>query len=258
MPKAYPYFRWYPADADTDQKFRVMDDADLGFYLRCLNHAWLNGGIPADPIERARALKTPLKRANKRWERVGQCFTNSREQNAMLINPRQESEREYAVQKSQLASESAKVRYERSANAVPRTYDSVSTSAPASVFSSEGVSKGKPELVPPRPYATDDRFMNFMGEVAMATSLIEADYSDAYTEWLLLDITSRIKAFQNFHDKRIVGAFSDPDKVMRPWRWLKRGEYNRAVPAPQKKPPNLVERTNQLVRQRIARGESPL
>ncbi len=111
-----PFFKWYPADADTDQNFRAMDDADIGFYIRCLNHAWINGSIPADPKERARVLRTRLNTANKRWQRVGKCFVTSSLHPDCLINSRQEAERDFAVKKSQLAKESVKVRIERSSN----------------------------------------------------------------------------------------------------------------------------------------------
>lgn len=118
--KSLPYFKWYPADADTDQNFRAMDDADIGFYIRCLNHAWVNGGIPADPKERARVLHTRLDTANKRWERVGKCFVTSTSTPDQLINLRQEAERGLAMSKSLKAAESANARYERRANAPVR------------------------------------------------------------------------------------------------------------------------------------------
>jgi hypothetical protein len=114
--KALPYFKWYPADAECDQNFRAMDDADIGFYIRCLNHAWINGSIPADPKERARVLRTRLDTANKRWVRVGKCFVNSTLYPEQLINLRQETERSLASLKSLKAAESVNHRYERNTN----------------------------------------------------------------------------------------------------------------------------------------------
>ncbi len=97
-----------------------MDDADIGFYIRCLNHAWINGGIPADPKERARVLRTRLDTANKRWERVGKCFLKSTLYPDSLINLRQETERSLASLKSLKAAESVNHRYERSTNVALR------------------------------------------------------------------------------------------------------------------------------------------
>lgn len=118
--KNLPYFKWYPADADTDANFRAMDDADIGFYIRCLNHAWINGGIPSDPKERARVLRTRLDTANKRWERVGKSFLKSSLYPDQLTNLRQETERELACCKSLKAAESVNHRYERTTNVPPR------------------------------------------------------------------------------------------------------------------------------------------
>ncbi len=96
--KGLPYFKWYPSDAEMDQNFRAMDDAELGFYWRCLNHSWINEGLPSDPSERARVLRTPQKLADARWLRVGKCFT---EVDGKMVNPRQESERTDAIRKSE-------------------------------------------------------------------------------------------------------------------------------------------------------------
>ena len=141
MPKPLPYFCWYPADAETDANFRAMDDADIGYYIRCLNHAWINGGIPADPKERARVMRTQRGAADKRWLRVGKCFVPDPNHPTMLVNSRQESERQLAYIKSAKAAESAKVRYERTADALP-TQSERTARASESVFVS-GVSSLK-------------------------------------------------------------------------------------------------------------------
>jgi len=131
--KKLPFFKWYPADADTDANFRAMSDADIGFYIRCLNHAWINGGIPADPVERARVLHTRTDIANRHWERVGKCFVTSSSLPELLINSRQEMERGLASRKSQLATESVNVRYERKSNVAPRAIARASVSVSDSV-----------------------------------------------------------------------------------------------------------------------------
>lgn len=148
MAKTLPFYKFYPADAEVDANFRSMDDADLGFYWRCLNHAWINGGIPADPKERARVLRTRVDTADKRWERVGKCFVNSTLYPDRLVNPRQESERLLATSKSVKATESIKARYERTTN-VPtkepyaRAIASDSVSVSGVVSSSGGVQGGR-------------------------------------------------------------------------------------------------------------------
>lgn len=119
-----------------------MDDAEIGFYIRCLNHSWVNGGIPADPIERSRQLHTRKDTADRRWARVGKCFQTSELDPTLLVNPRQELERKLASQISQVRSESAKRSSKCSANAPLRAYVSVSDSA----FDSEKVLPRKENL----------------------------------------------------------------------------------------------------------------
>lgn len=117
-----------------------MDDADIGFYIRCLNHAWVNGGIPADATERARALRTRKDTADKRWLRVGKCFRSASElgvnlpnADTILCNPRQEVERKLASQISQVRAESAKQRSKSNANAQHRAYEYIYTSSSESL-----------------------------------------------------------------------------------------------------------------------------
>ncbi len=113
MANRLPYFKWYPADAECDANFRAMDDADIGFYIRCLNHAWINGSIPADPIERARVLRTRLDVANRRWERVAKSFVNSTLDRDRMVNPRQETERESAISRRAKSLFANEIKYSR-------------------------------------------------------------------------------------------------------------------------------------------------
>ncbi len=85
-----PAFQWYPKDADTDENIRMMDDAEYGFYGRCLNHSWVNEGLPGTIEDIARVLQRPLAVAKKRWERVGRCFELV---DGRYRNPRQERDR---------------------------------------------------------------------------------------------------------------------------------------------------------------------
>lgn len=107
MAKEFPYFRWYPKDAESDEKYSMMNDAELGFFLRCLNMSWINEGIPADPDDRARVMHKSRIIADKRWKTVGQCFVPSAVFPGKLVNPRQEVERDHARSKSEKGSDSS-------------------------------------------------------------------------------------------------------------------------------------------------------
>src|SRR5947209_1226422 len=73
--KILPYFRWYPADRETEEFYSSLTDRELGFFHRCLNRAWCNGAtLPADSSERARTLKVSRSYGDKMWEIVGRGF----------------------------------------------------------------------------------------------------------------------------------------------------------------------------------------
>ena len=107
-----PYFRMYPKDFDTDENVRMLDLTETGLFVLCLNHAWINDGLPADPEDIARALKIP--NLSKIWPRVSKCFYPDGDR---LRNKRQEEERSVAVAKSENNSRAARTPRERLANA---------------------------------------------------------------------------------------------------------------------------------------------
>ena len=111
-----PYYSMYPKDFDTDAKVRGMEDSELGLYIRCLNHSWVNDGLPADPEEIRRAFRDTPKAFSQKWSRVETCFPLA--DDGRRRNPRQEKERAQALDKSSKASANAKRAHsERSARA---------------------------------------------------------------------------------------------------------------------------------------------
>jgi uncharacterized protein DUF1376 len=117
MAKQLPYFRWYPKDCDTDELVRSMTDAEFGFYVRCLNHSWVNGSLPADLYRLARMMGKSKAQFNTLWKVVGQRFQVGDEPNR-LINPRQEKERMHASGISKERTEAALERWKCNANAM--------------------------------------------------------------------------------------------------------------------------------------------
>lgn len=131
MSKLLPYFRWFVADAETDERYGAMTNEEVGVYHRCLNKAWVNVGLPAD-LEQVRALLHLSKREFDRvWPAVSACFTL---ESGRLFNRRQEEERSYALAKSASATESVRSRYERRTNDLPRASESVSVFVSGSVL----------------------------------------------------------------------------------------------------------------------------
>jgi uncharacterized protein YdaU (DUF1376 family) len=112
-----PYYSMYPKDFDSDDAVRAMEDCELGLYIRCLNHSWINDGLPADPEEIRRRFRDPPGEFARKWKRVELCFPVAPD--GKRRNPRQERERAQAIAKSLKASANAKrSHYGRTAEAV--------------------------------------------------------------------------------------------------------------------------------------------
>lgn len=111
--KSLPYFKWYPADWDSDEWFRSLTDAEVGFYLRCLNHAWRNGGIPAESKERCRALKIHPKTDQAAFKKVSRQFHVDVNNPSRCVCDWLEEQRKQCLEKSVKAAESVRHRYER-------------------------------------------------------------------------------------------------------------------------------------------------
>jgi hypothetical protein len=70
-----------------------MDDEHFGFYVRCLNHAWLNDGLPESIEEIAQVLGRRAWKVRKLWVKVGICFELFEKR---WVNLEQESQRKSA------------------------------------------------------------------------------------------------------------------------------------------------------------------
>ncbi len=125
--KGLPYFRWYPADAETDSTYAAMTWAERGFYHWCLNYSWINNGLPAEESQIARAARMSPREFKKLWDIVGRCFTNV---DGSYRNRRQEEERTYATTKSERATASVRTRYERNANVEKQNYERTTNDLP--------------------------------------------------------------------------------------------------------------------------------
>jgi uncharacterized protein YdaU (DUF1376 family) len=146
--KRLPFFKWFPADAESDELYSSMDDQELGFFHRCLNKSWLNNGLPSEPTELCRVLKMTLPNFERVWRRVQKAFY---EQDGRLYNRRQEQERTEAIHKSEQATDAARRRYGRYADAPAdapiRASESVSDSS--SSLSSKEKKEENPEYTLP-------------------------------------------------------------------------------------------------------------
>lgn len=148
MSSRLPYYRMFPKDFDSDENVRLMTMCELGLYIRCLNHAWVNGSLPNDVTKIAKIVGEPLKNVKKSWPAVAKCFTEN--EKGTLENKRLENERKWATEKSAKAKQSAELRHSQEpvvagvsedANALLRARaraESESESESSPVFSVDG------------------------------------------------------------------------------------------------------------------------
>jgi uncharacterized protein YdaU (DUF1376 family) len=113
MAKRLQYFNWYPRLALSDTRYCSLTDEELGFYHRCLNHAWNNNGLPADPAELARVMNVSGPYLERVWLKVGAFFT---ENDGRLFNNRQEAIRKLAWESIEKAEAAKRANTQSKAN----------------------------------------------------------------------------------------------------------------------------------------------
>lgn len=104
-----PSFQGYPGDCDTNEDVKAMDDAEFGFYMRCLNHAWLNDGLPADFDELARVMGKTKKISKDFGQGSGKFLVHD----GRFVNPRQEKQRSSARDLAGSKRSAAKARWDK-------------------------------------------------------------------------------------------------------------------------------------------------
>lgn len=76
-----PAYQWYPKDARTDQAFMLMTWDERGIYRELLDHQWLHGGIPNNPVMIAQLVNSmgcgwiePDRFVTDVWPKLRGCF----------------------------------------------------------------------------------------------------------------------------------------------------------------------------------------
>lgn len=230
-----PYYRWYPADAEGDDFYASLTDAEGWTYHRLLNRSWMNDGIPADLNELARILHRPRKYVDRVWERLAGRWVPSPRDPNKLINPRQERERAYAITKSERATDAVRTRYGRRTDDVPRARaraDSDSEYVFDLSNSSNGKTNGVPVIIRSGPeWAGDEHFCQFRSDyLKTGGAFIDEDFIEAYQWcWKTLDFEQRATRHKALLEKIEQGYFNNPKMVPRPRKFLDQ-EWKRPIP----------------------------
>lgn len=146
-----PAWQWYPKDCDTDENVRGMDDREFGFYVRCLNHSWLNNGLPSDLSELARVMGRTRKYVDSVWKRVGRCFEP--DDDGRLRNRKQESLRRRLQEYGETRKRGANARWGKHEQCTPDAHASEMQCSPISILHSASAENTSP----PPPDAGDTK-----------------------------------------------------------------------------------------------------
>jgi uncharacterized protein YdaU (DUF1376 family) len=236
--KKLPYFKMYPADADTDENFRLMTFEQRGMYWTLLNHAWLNDGLPPS-IEDIRDLcRLAQADFDRMWERVSKCFEIV---DGRLRNRRQERERAEVRSKSEQSADAARKMHERrtsapapaerphdfsSANAVPRASESVSEPGSEDFSKSENQEGPKTEVVMVDRQLEELLFMF----AALGRGMTVGDRIRCENEWKALELPDRIAAVRHARASLPEWQTRPTDKIAQPWNYLRERHWERAAP----------------------------
>ena len=238
---ALPYFRWYPADAIADEKYCSLNDAELGFYHRCLDHAWVNGGLPADLTELAELFHRTRTQLDKVWLKVSKCWY---EQDGRLFNRRQEEERAHVIEKSEANRRPGNANAKKlNANAFSEKRERVSEKRVENAndpqrararadsdsllvvdsLKQENPIEEKPVVIRSRPeWETDPAFQAFVSDYRRTgAAVIDEDFQEAFQwAWKPLDFEQRMDRHKALIEKLVRGYFDNPKMVPRPKKFL--------------------------------------
>lgn len=91
MSNKSPAYRWYPRDILGSLRVAAMTAAEECWYRRALDFAWLNHGVPCDPVKLSRIIGK--KCTAKGAQIVLTMFTPSSDNPGVCVSERQEAER---------------------------------------------------------------------------------------------------------------------------------------------------------------------
>lgn len=215
-----------------DENVKLMNLEEIGLYAICLNHCWLNGSLPADPLEIARAMKVPKGQFLRAWPRVIPCF--QQREDARWTNPRQERERQAAQAKSEKARESANTKWHGDAsvmrshgsridNAMPRASDSVCESGSGYGFGEKKDGDMRAEW--------DDQWQDFRGKYEAAKpDLIDEDFLKAHHVWRILDFSQREDSILGIAARIDAGQWDEPRYIPKPEKYLQEDRKRKVLP----------------------------
>lgn len=262
MAKSLPYMKWYPSDFDDDEDVRLMTDEQVGFYVRLLNYAWRQDGLPSDSATLANIFHKSPDEFDALWTVVGKKF-NKHHRTGRLVNNRQEEEKKDAKLRSQRASNAVRKRYGRStvverANNERGSDESLRASDSVSVSVSESSGDGSREepnadlprlasAIDPKPYIPDgwEEFIETAAKVQMV--LDPSPTSEACRVWRDLSMEDRLEAVDGIRKRVANGDYANTAYVPSAENYLRKRKWRESLrpppgPAAKRKPETYMHK----------------
>ena len=103
--KPPPAFQFYPSDFLSDENVVLMNNTEIGCYIKLLCFCWKQGSIPDDINKIAKLCNETEESMAQLWIAISSCFRNG-DFDGRLIHPRLEKERQKQLKFSKERSES--------------------------------------------------------------------------------------------------------------------------------------------------------
>lgn len=114
-----PYFRVFPAETISDERYAGWTPEERGVWFHLLQHAWVNGSVPADEASLARLNGMKPAAFRKVWQAISDRFILHPDQPGRLTSRRLELEREEALAKSKAGKKGARSRWDKAKAPAP-------------------------------------------------------------------------------------------------------------------------------------------
>lgn len=258
-----PYFKWYASDAEADDFYASLSQEERGVYHTLLNRSWINNGIPKDPELLARICRMTRARFLKAWARIEQKFQSSPHDSQKLFNERLERERAEINAKS-IANQrkgNANASHSRLKRVTTRAYGSGSGSGSGVV---QGGAGGNSEISRPKAVVVlpPEGSFNLWWEL-WSGKRGTAHQDRAAHAWISEVTAVNLAAAMECTASYLASGKCDDGHGWNPDNFLfemSKTQFSARWPAKAKRPgsESLADRTIELVRSRIAKGERPL
>ena len=188
-----PAFQFYPADFLADENVTLMNNREIGCYIKLMCYGWREGSIPAAIEKLAKLCGEKSEDMAQLWLAIAPCFTLAMADAGRMLHPRLEEERakqkNYRKERSESGRKGAKARWNKGFRpmaepmAEPMAIDGSSSSSSSSSSSLEDKKERKERKKNDRPPSPRKRGVPFNDNDLIPEGLKTPSFLLAWHEW---------------------------------------------------------------------------